>query len=148
MSHDLTGLAMAPRRSSGAVGTLVLLTLVFALAAFAGRDKIANLASKDAAGMLGHPVSGVVIDGPSGQPIAGARVTSVNEGGTPILAQGWTAETSTNALGEFTIRAASDDEADASDIDVTAPGYRVSHGRARFDERMTILLWPISPAGD
>jgi len=144
----VTGLAMAPRRSRGAVGTLVLLTLVFALAAFAGREKIANLASKDAAAMLGHPVSGVVIDGPSGRPIAGARVTSDNEGRTPILAEGWTAETRTNARGQFTVRAASDDEADASDIDVTASGYRVSHARARFDEHMTIVLWPISRAGD
>ena len=140
MSRDLTGLAMAPRRSSGGTTTIVLLALTLALAAFVGRDRIAALAMKDVAGSLGRPVSGVVIDAETQLPVAGARVTSSNGTGTPILPRQWSDETRTNAHGEFTVRAASDDEADASDIVVTAPGYQDTYATARFGERMMIQL--------
>src|SRR5688572_17449528 len=96
MSHDLTGLAMAPRRSSGNTTMLALVALAFAMAAFVGRDKIVNLASKDAAGLLGRPVSGVVVDAESGQPIAGARVTSLNDRREPFITHAWAQETRTN----------------------------------------------------
>jgi len=146
MSHDLTGLAMAPHRSSGSTVTIVL-ALALALAAFAGRDKIASLASKDVAGMLGRPVSGLVVDAETGLPVAAARVTSSNGSGTPLLTSWWTDESRTNAHGEFTVRAASDDESNASSIDVAAPGYLDGQGSVRFDERLTIPLRPIHRAG-
>jgi len=138
MSRDLTGLAMAPRRSSGGTTTIVLLALTLALVAFVGRDRSAALAMKDVAGSLGRPVSGVVIDAETGLPVAGARVTSSN--GTRILVSEWSDETRTHTHGEFTVRAASDDEADASDIVVTAPGYQDTYATARFGERMMIQL--------
>ena len=147
MRHDLTGLAMAPHRSSGSTVT-ILLALALAVAAFAGRDKIASLASKDTAGMLGRPVSGIAVDAETGVPIAEARVTSSNTSGTFLRTSEWTDETRTNAHGEFTVRAASDDEYDASSIDVAAPGYLDAHGSARFDERLTVALRPIRRAGD
>jgi hypothetical protein len=127
MRHDLTGLAMAPHRSSGSTVT-ILLTLALALAAFAGRDQIASLASKDTAGMLGHRVSGIAVDAETGLPVAKARVTSSNGSGTFPLTREWTDETRTNARGEFTVRAAPDDESYASSIDVAAPGYLDAHG--------------------
>ena len=103
MSHDLTGLAMAPRRSSGNTATLVLL-LALAMVAFLGRGYIANLASKDVAGLLGRPVSGIVIDVETGLPVAGARVLSSNsDSRTLVLTHEWSDETRTNAGGEFTV---------------------------------------------
>jgi hypothetical protein len=147
MSDDLTGLAMAPRRSSGGPATLVLLTLVLALGAYAARGTIVQLAEKDVSG-TGHPVSGTVVDAETGEPIRGAHVTSQNSGRVIMLPGAWSDDARTDWRGEFTVRATEEGES-GSVIYVTAPGYVAHENPVRFDDRLTIKLSRSDPsAGD
>jgi len=119
---------------------LLVLAVVLAVFGYANRDRLAHWAAKD----LGRPVRGIVLDARSGEPIAGAVVTSTNTTRSLLFPRTWQDETRTNARGEFTVQGSSEDEYEGSLIEATAEGYEAGSASARFRERMVI---PLRPAG-